>query len=743
MTTYPSALAIRAALRCGRPTCACARPNGNTHCPAHEDHDPSLSVGEKNGRVVLHCHAGCSQEAVIEALRAPGVWPASRRDESAAYPHGRRDSVRVTRYELRDPEGRLVVVHLREDRPNGKRMWWEQPDGTLGLGGTRTADLPLYGLHLHKNRSGEPVILVEGEKAAQALIDAGRFAAGTVTGASGTPSDDVLRSLVGRRVYVWPDNDEAGRTHMTRIAQGLVGLGTIPRWIEWTDAPPAGDAADFTAQHGAGEMLDRLLEAAASFRYDTSADPARTGVVLIPASSIRPERIRWAWSSRIPFGTVSLVVGQPGFGKSTVLMESCARWTRGQLAGDVEHVTLSVVIASAEDHRAATLVPRLTAAGADLERVSFPEFRTMEGLSRGIVLPDDLASLESQLRAVGARILVLDPLVAYLSGRVNSWNDQQVRRALAPLAKMAEALDLACACVVHLNRRETSEVLTRISGSGGIGAAARSVFLVAPDPDDGGTCLLAHAKSNLSPLAPTLRFRIEGREVQGDDGLIPTSGVAWLGEASGVRADDLLVRDTPEERGRISEAADWLRDAVAKGSRPAKELYAEGRASGFTPRTLERAKPGAGVRSRKDAFHGGWVWELRPREDCQDRQEGHEERQCTAVGDLRADPYSKAVCDKASAEERQVPDIGGLPREGRDLGGPRGTQVASSTELLPVTSLAPAGSLPVYYVRTRTGKSELIPKRIIGPAERWRTVRLPAALLRKPRPASGPPEQRP
>jgi hypothetical protein len=167
----------------------------------------------------------------------------------------------MTRYGIRDASGALVAVHCRYDGPAGKRMWWEQPDGTPGLGGFSSADLPLYGID---RLTGSPiVILVEGEKAAEVLLAIGVQAVGTVTGASGTPGAIPLAELTGRRVRPWPDNDGVGRSHMQRIGDALVGIAADDVcWITWPDAPEHGDAADFIAAGGTREDVEALVEAA-------------------------------------------------------------------------------------------------------------------------------------------------------------------------------------------------------------------------------------------------------------------------------------------------------------------------------------------------------------------------------------------------------------------------------------------------------------------------------------------------
>jgi hypothetical protein len=161
--------------------------------------------------------------------------------------------LRTTRYEIRDAAGELIAFHCRQDTLAGKRMWWEQPDGTRGLGGQALADLPLYGIERLDDRS--TVVVCEGEKAAQALVDWGIPAVGTVTGAAATPGRAALADLTGRYVVLWADADEVGRAHMDRIEAALDGIAVDVRRISWPDAPEHGDAADLIAAGGDPETL--------------------------------------------------------------------------------------------------------------------------------------------------------------------------------------------------------------------------------------------------------------------------------------------------------------------------------------------------------------------------------------------------------------------------------------------------------------------------------------------------------
>lgn len=142
-----------------------------------------------------------------------------------------------TSYEIRDARGRLVARHVRLDAADGKRIWWEQPDGSTGLNGTRLEELPLYGADLVSDAgAGELIVVCEGEKAHDALEGVNIPAVGTVTDAAGTPGQQALGVLRDRRVCLWPDNDGPGRAHMERIGQRLQGVAAEVRIFTWHDA---------------------------------------------------------------------------------------------------------------------------------------------------------------------------------------------------------------------------------------------------------------------------------------------------------------------------------------------------------------------------------------------------------------------------------------------------------------------------------------------------------------------------
>ena len=335
------------------------------------------------------------------------------------------------------------------------------------------------------------------------------------------------------------------------------------------------------------------------------------------ASSVEPAATRWLWARRIPLGTVTLLAGREGEGKSTLTNALGAELTRGELLGDVDGPA-AVIFASAEDSPSSTIVPRLMAAGADLGRVHLLDVSLDERDGRvpdALTLPRDTRALGDAVAHVGARLLVLDPLVSYLDGQVNAHRDQHVRRVLAPLAKMAAEHDVAVVSVIHLNKGDTVDALARVSGSVGFTAAARSVLLFARDPHDpegdtGTRRVIAHAKCNVGRKQPSIQARVEQRVVEASPGgpYIETSRLVLLGETDQNASDLLGPPSSEEDRTALEDAVAFLRDELADGPRTANQIKAAAQDAGVAERTLARAKGPAGVKSRK--LPDGWVWTL-------------------------------------------------------------------------------------------------------------------------------------
>lgn len=337
-------------------------------------------------------------------------------------------------------------------------------------------------------------------------------------------------------------------------------------------------------------------------------------IVSITAGEIKPANVRYAWDGRVPLGEPTILAGAPGLGKTQIAIGICARATTGKLPGALEGEPVKVAYASAEDSLEYTLAPRFIAAGGDPSRIHFFKSRNSSKSSDPTLrLPDDIPLLDQWISDTEARLLVLDPFIAFMPVALSAHKDQHVRRAYAPLAELCHARDVAALNIMHLNKDREAGALDRLSGSIGFGAAARSVLLFASDPDDpdgeqGSQRVLAHLKSNLGRKQPSIRYRIEQRIIESANGPVTTSIAVRTGDAH-VSAGDLLgnAASSTEATAR-AEARDFLLSELADGPVATQTLKQHADDAGIAWRTLERIKRSENVRARK--MGATWAWEL-------------------------------------------------------------------------------------------------------------------------------------
>jgi archaellum biogenesis ATPase FlaH len=321
--------------------------------------------------------------------------------------------------------------------------------------------------------------------------------------------------------------------------------------------------------------------------------------------SVLPEELQWLWPGYIPFGSITLFDGEPGIGKSTFALDMAACVSTGRSMPDGSPgMRGHVLLLSVEDSIARTVVPRLTAAGGDASRITAIDTVQMsDGTSRLAHFPEDLGLLHRVVNENKTRLIIVDPFSAFLSARVNSWSDQSVRVALAPLAKLADEAQLAVIMIRHPTKNREAGPMEVGAGSKAIIAAARSAFYMGRDPEDEGRVIMAPVKQNLSVAVPSLAFRI----VSGFNGSPKTE---WLG-ASSLSAEALLPLPR-QVIDKLAAAVEMLEELLAVGPRPQKLIEDEATRRGVSGATLKRAKRTLGVASRKEGFgeNGNWTWEL-------------------------------------------------------------------------------------------------------------------------------------
>ena len=330
--------------------------------------------------------------------------------------------------------------------------------------------------------------------------------------------------------------------------------------------------------------------------------------VFIRLEDVKAEPVRWLWPGYLPLGKLVILDGDPGLGKSVLSLDLAARVTTGRAMPDGQDGTSGgVVILSAEDAPGDTIRPRLDAAGADPTRVRILRaVRGREGEhSPEIVEPADLAGIERAVRECDARLLIFDPLTAFLGGRVNANYDQDVRRALGPLTEMAQRAGVTIIAIRHLNKSQGISAIYRGGGSIGITGASRAAFMVGKDPSDPQSRVFANVKANLSRLSGSLGFRVE----------TAPSGVPcirWTGASSVSANDRVQPEPSAPARPRRDEAQAFLLEVLANGPALATEVLEGAEARGIRRKTLDRAKKELGVRvgKPKGVKDGPWEWHL-------------------------------------------------------------------------------------------------------------------------------------
>lgn len=331
------------------------------------------------------------------------------------------------------------------------------------------------------------------------------------------------------------------------------------------------------------------------------------------ASAITMRPVQWLWQDRMALGSFGLVGGREGYGKTMVEAEITAAVTTGRLEGACFGIPHDVVIVAPEDSREHTLVPRLVAAGADLDRVHFVTVTEGEAES-DLVLPQDASQLERVIRDVSAVLVWFDPLLSRLDAHLDSHKDAEARRALEPLAKMAESTGACFVGIIHVNKSTTSDPLTMLMASRAFAAVARWVLFVMMDPEDEHRRLLGLAKSNLGRTnVPTLAFQVVSQRVATTpEGDIWTGRLVWQGEAPGSIREALQNVMSIGDRSLTTEAADWLLDFLteAGGSATRVEIIKAGVKAGHTADHLRRARERLKLPTANVGFPRTTTWTL-------------------------------------------------------------------------------------------------------------------------------------
>ena len=526
-----------------------------------------------------------------------------------------------------DTNGDLILTRKRWGKVIGKKRF-HSPGGVKSrpYGLDRLADV----------RKGVTLYILEGESDTWAMWSAGMPALG-LPGSNMVNCLELEHVLGIETIYVCQDADAGGTTFVEKLHARLSTIGyagklfvlTMPEGLEdacvlWTHDPDGfrltlmdreAEARELPLSDATGKDAAKVTKNIG----DIAGDPPRLTLDLTGCDTIMARPTRWLVQDLIPLGAITLMAGDGGCGKSTITLELAARVSRGEMAWGLDYepgIPAGVLLAGCEDSPSSTIIPVLLAAGADLLRINL--VNGVKGVETSF--PFTLGNFDALAATLEAnpdiRLVVIDPVSAFLPSDVDDCQDASIRTLLRPLAELAEKFNVAIVLVRHLNKSESSNAGNLVGGNRGWVNASRAAFLFGHDPgpegqEDDRRYVMVQMKVNLSPRMRGLAYRIESLMLGAQDDVLKMPNFAdmsaedekdmreqfrrvrWLGETDQT-ADDL----TKARRGGRTEAAPkkagecaaWLRTYLGKCSWPEKEVNAAREQAGFSFQAYKDAK---------------------------------------------------------------------------------------------------------------------------------------------------------
>lgn len=375
--------------------------------------------------------------------------------------------------------------------------------------------------------------------------------------------------------------------------------------------------SDFNDLHqlaGLKEVAKQMATSKSLEKTDHLTPDCVDRVEIIRAADITPEPIRWLWDGWLARGKLAIMAGAPGTGKTTLAMAFAAAVTTGGSWPDGSRAKRgNVLIWSGEDDPRDTLVPRLYAAGADVQKVYFVgDTVPADSDTRSFDPARDLAALTRAIAGAGEiSLMIVDPIVSAISG--DSHKNVEVRRSLQPLVELASKLDCALVGISHFSKgTQGRDPHERVTGSIAFSALARVVLATAKAKDNDGKSgqILARAKSNIGPDHGGFRYDFEQTELANVPGVF-ASRVLWGDAVEGEARELLSVQsDDDGEGGALADAKQFLTDLLEFGPVPTKVIKADADGAGYSWATIRRAQKALGIKSTKTGMKDGWRWEL-------------------------------------------------------------------------------------------------------------------------------------
>jgi putative DNA primase/helicase len=319
---------------------------------------------------------------------------------------------------------------------------------------------------------------------------------------------------------------------------------------------------------------------------------------LVYLSDVQPRPVQWLWQDRLASGTLAMISGVPGSGKTWVALAIAAALSRGRVPATGETREPCTVLYASMEHGSTEIIhPRFAKLDGDPTR--FVVLRGAVSAPYASLNLRDTSVLEDALHRTHSRLLILDSFQSIAGPGVDLQQPTETLPILKKLARLAERQRCCILLICHLSRRGPGRPGPRSPGSIEISAALRTEFLAGSSPDAPSRPVLLQVKSNLGPLAPPLAYKI-------DD----TGNFSWTGRSKLTREEMLADRPTGAGLPKRKFAGEWLCEYLQDGSKSQFSIEAAAERDGVGIATLRRAKFDIGVHSSKDGVNGVWYWSL-------------------------------------------------------------------------------------------------------------------------------------
>lgn len=546
-------------------------------CPAHDDRQNSLSVSEGNdGRVLLHCHAGCDLDRITAALGVTKSDLFPDKPRSRDYGTAEREHIY--------PGGQIKKVMYRRADGSKYGCWFHKSGGTWakGRGGAP------HTLYIGGELTGA-VFVCEGEKDVDTLHRLGYNAASGADGAGpGKWRKEYTEQLRGCAICVFTDNDDVGRAYAVETCNALHGVASSVHLLDiaavWPEIPRHGDVSDMVAALGperACELIAQMIVAAPQWTPKEAPDPLLS--LFKTLEDFPEEEAKWLIPGWLPEGQISVIAADGGIGKTTLWCHIIAALSNGStcILDPPGHTRgpMQITFLTTEDSVRKKLRKKLRLAGANMKNIITPDFA---GDRSGLLhkLKFGSQEMDKVLRHFHPALCIFDPVQGFTPPKVNMGSRNEMRDCMAPLIAIGEDINTTALIVCHTNKRKGAYGRDRIADSADIWDIARSVMM-AGFTEDQGIRYLSNEKNNYAPLQETILFSIDGDEQ------IHKEGTSWRRDREYV-----LGAEHSKSSPMREDCKAFLMKVIqeAGGAMPTTDLEEKAKLAGYSFTAVRKAK---------------------------------------------------------------------------------------------------------------------------------------------------------